>query len=127
MDDLFYDLEKDKFSSKCKKASNGECLIWTGPKTSDKNYGLVSFIHPSTGQRTKKKAHRFAMTLDRRYLNLDSSMDSSHLCHNNFCVNTAHISLEPHDINNNRIHCRNVGHVFGHEGYKDCLLYLQME
>ena len=40
---------------------------------------------------------------------LNAQGDASQLCHNALCINAAHISLEPHWVNNNRLQCTSNG------------------
>ena len=47
-------------------------------------------------------------------------------CHNCLCVNSSHISLEPHPINNNRQYCKSSNQCYGHGEYSDCLLQLKL-
>lgn len=105
---------------------NHNCTIWHGPVTKDGKYGLVSFLNPDTASWQKKKAHRFNYMLHIKDLNLTAEYDCSHLCHNSLCINPDHISLEPHHINNNRIHCRNEMNCSGHGIYPACRLDLEI-
>lgn len=128
-----YDMEVilDIFSTKLNNNSvasdNGECKLWVGPITTDGKYGLVSFRDPHSGKWIKRKAHRFCLMVFLKDFNLPTELDCSHVCHNSKCVNPGHISLEPHHINNNRIHCRNLRKCIGHGHYPACNLKLTMQ
>ena len=125
--EAFYEVEKEKFFCRTVTSGNGDCILWTGPLTSDRRYGFVSYMDPHLQKRKKKKAHRFCVMLHNNDLDLDSALDCSHLCHNNLCVNRHHLSMEPRHINNNRIDCKNEGTCQGHNGYSDCMLHLTLE
>ena len=118
----------EKYIKKLKENShigeNQECIIWHGPLTKDGKYGLISISNPVSGIWQKKKAHRLSFMIHIKNLDLNSDLDCSHLCHNSLCVNPDHISLEPHHINNNRIHCKNEMKCSGHGIYPACRLEL---
>ncbi len=123
----FFEIEKEKLVKRSMQSANGECTLWTGPRSSDSLYGLVSFQHPDSRVTTKRKAHRFAVMVEMKDLDLDRELNCSHLCHNRLCINTRHISLEFNHINNNRKHCIYVGRCSGHEGFPDCMLHLILQ
>lgn len=103
------------------------CILWTGPLTSDKLYGLLSYKDPKTNLWRKKHVHRVALMVKLRRLEIPKELDASHLCHNRMCVNAEHLALEPHAVNNNRQHCRSLGKCFGHGTYLECMLHLKPE
>ena len=53
----------------------------------------------------------------------DPGLDCSHLCHNTLCCNPDHLVLELRSINNNRNHCKNGMHCFGHGSHTKCLIW----
>lgn len=70
-------------------------------------YGLQSVKWPVEGRKLEK-AHRVALMVERgltRSQFRDVEGEVSHLCHNKLCVNTAHLVIEQHCINQERIHC----------------------
>jgi len=108
-------------------AANNSCRLWTGPKTTNRKYGLISYKDPIDNRWKKKKAHRVSyMVSIIANMDLTSNLDCSHLCHNCLCVNALHISLEPHNINNNRQYCKNCNLCYSHRGYANCLLQLKI-
>ena len=52
----------------------------------------------------------------------DPGLDCSHLCRNTVCCNPNHLVLEPRSIDNNRNHCKNEMHGFGHGSHTKCLI-----
>ena len=52
----------------------------------------------------------------------DPGLDCSHLCHNTLCCNPDHLVLELRSINNDRNHCKNEMHCFGHGSHTKCLI-----
>ena len=58
-------------------------------------------------------AHRLVYMLGRRWTSipvyLDVVMGVSHLCHEPRCVRFDHLTLEPKEINGDRVHCKNQG------------------
>lgn len=99
---------------------NGLCRIWTGRQVN--HYGVVRYKNPHTGVWRTVSAHRFIIILDNKNFDLPADLDASHLCHNSLCVEREHLVLEPHSINNNRIHCKNSQICTGHGEYPDCML-----
>ena len=127
MADFFQKLHDKIQDNAVLSPANNSCRIWTGPKTKNGKYGLISYRDPIDGRWKKKKAHRVSyMVSIIANMDLTANMDCSHLCHNSLCVNPLHISLEPHDINNNRQYCKNSNLCYNHAGYPDCLLHLKI-
>lgn len=106
MDAFFRDLQfKLKKKSKHQPGENS-CVLWTG-NVSYSGYGLQSVKWPVEGRKLEK-AHRVALMVERcltRSQFRDVEGEVSHLCHNKLCVNTAHLVIEQHCINQERIHC----------------------
>lgn len=123
----FFEKYRQKIIEKSHLARNHECFLWDQGTTKDGKYGLISFLDPISGTWKKKKAHRFSYMVYNNYLELNKIFDASHLCHNSLCVNAAHINLEPHHINNNRIYCKHRNSCQGHANYPDCRLDLFLE
>ena len=63
--------------------------------------------------------HRFTFMIFSGTLDI-GTMDSSHLCHNTLCIQSCHLSMEPHTVNCDRVRCVNGGMCKGHVGYPDC-------
>ena len=100
------------------------CVIWTGPNLnkSGVEYGYKYVKLPNQNKKSRQYTHRLAYMFKIGNFRLPRGLDVSHICHNSLCVNPAHLSSEPHHINNNRIQCVNEGRCFGHQQYKTCLL-----
>jgi len=107
-------------------SQNGACRLWTGALTRDRRYGVSSYKDPVTGRYRKKHIHRLAYMVHVGDLYLNPRLDCSHLCHNTRCVNVAHISCEPHSVNNNRQRCCNLGACQGHGHHAACMLHLRL-
>lgn len=105
-------------------AKNGECRLWEGGLTSNRRYGVVCFKDPKTQKWIKRHVHRVSYMVFVRDFSIPSYLDASHLCHNNLCINSSHISLEPHHINNNRSGCRSSQTCHEHGPYPACRLEL---
>ena len=102
------------------------CKKWTGSLTQNGKYGVISYKDPVDLKWKKRHSHRFAIMIRDRNLNIPLNMDCSHLCHNSRCINTDHLSIEPHAINNNRQHCVNSNICLGHFEFPNCLLELKL-
>lgn len=100
------------------------CVKWSGPYMvkNGVKYGYKYIKLPHQQRKSRQYVHRLAYMLKIGRYQLPRAHDVSHLCHNSLCVNSAHLVLEPHDINNTRIHCVKTGECHGHQQYKDCLL-----
>ena len=117
---------REKIQRNSHLSLNGACLLWTGAVTKDGLYGVCSYKDPITGSYKKKHAHRVVYMAHVADFRLNPSLDCSHLCHNARCVTVAHLSLEPHAVNNNRQHCKNLGHCLGHGAHAACRLALRL-
>lgn len=100
------------------------CILWDGSKVTKNgvDYGYKYVKLPYRQLKSRQYTHRLAYMLKYRNYDLPRQFDVSHLCHNSLCINPDHLTLEPHNVNNNRIHCVNENKCFGHQPYKDCLL-----
>ena len=113
-------------------SDNGQCVLWTGccGKGRRARYGTMC-INVSVHGRPMWKCvsvHRLALLKAPTNLSLQdvltSQGDASHICHNTLCINAAHISVEPHYVNNNRQQCTHKGFCHGHREYPQCKLAL---
>lgn len=98
--------------------STDSCIIWNGAKDKD-GYGVIRF--PFRGKRVKVRVHRLIYYLNYNFPHM-GSFHISHVCHQKACIENAHLSLEPANINNKRKICLNSGECTGHYGYKRCIL-----
>lgn len=109
-------------SGPCLTGSLG-CLIWHGQTKSKYGIQQVSWF-PGDELRPPRMrrmyAHRVAYIVAYGK-ELTPKHDISHLCHEPLCVEISHLSSEPHSINNNRQHCKNIGRCLGHSGYAPCI------
>lgn len=70
------------------------------------------------GEEKRETAHRLAYMIKHRLTRYDmpqidennNKVECSHICHQTLCVNPEHILIEPHAINQDRLHCKNQGH-----------------
>lgn len=109
----------------CSTAEDQQCKIYTG--TIQGGYGIISkTIH---GRRYRAYAHRIVIFHHSGVTSLPSGSEVSHLCHNKRCINIDHLSVEPHAVNNTRIHCYNERHCSSNhvnfDGNKlpDCIFF----
>lgn len=126
-----FDAWKQHFQSKLDEKSvvhqNGVCILWTGycrDRGRGVYYGEIKATYPGINEKSKKiSVHRLAYFIKHpEHYGMEG--DCSHLCHNTTCINTDHISLEPHYVNNNRQVCVNIRKCQGHAPYRDCILHL---
>ena len=95
-----------------------ECRLWVGSKSAA-GYGRMSVIWPNFTpvmgkSQTVIKVHRLVMMIKFKFTPLTFPMNNinglqvecSHLCHNKCCVNPEHITIETHEINMLRCHCK---------------------
>jgi hypothetical protein len=111
--EAFFEKYLTKLSENAVLGQNGECHIWTGACTSNGKYGVLNCKFPNAIGWTKIHAHRLAYMIKSKKFNYQG-FDVSHLCHNSKCINTEHLSLEPHGFNNSRMTCVSVGKCLGH-------------
>lgn len=106
MDAFFRELQS-KLTKKSKhQPGENSCVLWTG-NVSYSGYGLQSVKWP-VEDRKLEKAHRVALMVERgltmsQFRDIEGEV--SHLCNNRLCVNTAHLVIEQHCNNQERIHC----------------------
>lgn len=124
--DFFVDKYLERLKESSHLAPNGQCQIWAKATTKTKvKYGAI-FVKFGCKSFTTT-AHRLSYVVHNRITFDDiKHLDVSHLCHNSLCVNPIHLTLEPHPVNNNRIHCVSLGHCLGHDRYPQCLLNLRL-
>ena len=88
------------------------CVEWVGGKEHNK-YGRTQVVWPD-GRTTVERAHRLAFMIKHKILRDDmpivnaqgKNLEVSHLCHNGLCVKAAHLALESHEINMERVLCK---------------------
>ncbi len=116
MDAFWLDIS-NKFYKKTLEMGNGKgCFEWTGAKHGKSGYGIQVVKWPD-GEGKRELAHRLAYMIIHRLTRYDmprqdennNYLECSHICGQTLCVNGNHIALEPHTINQDRIHCFNQG------------------
>ena len=65
----------------------GDCLLWTGARGVDKHYGVFSYRGRTKG------AHKWALMLKTRDLDIPTDLHVRHLCGSSLCVNADHLVL----------------------------------
>lgn len=93
-----------------------ECDVWVGGREHS-TYGKTTVTWPD-GKKTVERAHRLAFMVATQTLRVNmplldamgKKLEVSHLCHNSLCVKPAHIILESHETNLERITCSRQGH-----------------
>lgn len=91
------------------------CDEWVGGLEHG-TYGKMSVTWPD-GEKTRERTHRLAFMASHKILRGDMprvdasgrTVEVSHLCHNGICVNPAHLVLESHERNLERICCKSRG------------------
>ena len=122
--DEFFCKYRQKLFEKCLPADRPTgCLIWQGccKKSGPTPYGMVKAKFPD-GIWRALHAHKLMFLIHKQIVSVDEGLEVSHLCHQPKCLNIEHLSLEPHDINNERQMCVNRGKCVGHMGFNDCRL-----
>ena len=100
----------EKLNDKSRVSENGQCIMWTGCcKGRRVRYGVMCINVSLHGSVSKcVSVHRLALLNAPTNLSLQDVLnlqgDASHLCHNTLCINSTHISLELHWLNNSRQH-----------------------
>lgn len=116
-----------KFKTNTVRAANNVCVFWSGPKIAG-TYGAFNYFDEHEHKWKRKTAHRMAYMLyvaaDLRFA---SNLDCSHLCHNALCVNTDHLILETHYVNNKRMRCRSANRCLGHGELPKCKLNMVLD
>jgi Zinc-binding loop region of homing endonuclease len=91
------------------------CIHWTGAVDSS-GYGKKRLVWPD-GKISYVGAHRLAYmvkyhltyaTIPKKGVGVEI-LNVSHLCHNRLCINTDHLTLETHSVNQSREHCKMQG------------------
>lgn len=127
--DAFWENIGLKFFKKTEVMGNGKgCVEWVGAKKGKSGYGIQVVKWPG-GEEKRETAHRLAYMIKHRLTRYDmpqidennNKVECSHICHQTLCVNPEHILIEPHAINQDRLHCKNQGHCSkSHKPY--CLI-----
>ena len=79
-------------------------------------------VDPVSGDSNRKNVIRMAYIVFHMEWRADSGSDCLHLCRNMLYSNPDHLVLEPRSIYNNRNHCKNGMHCFGHGRHRKCLI-----
>jgi hypothetical protein len=69
--------------------------------------------------------HRYSYMIFNRVFDLSNDMHVSHICHQRRCINPAHLSYEPNNVNQDRHVCRSIvpAQCKTHQPFPDCLLW----
>ena len=123
-DRQYFDILWAGILSKLDNTVPGQCWLWTGGKTHPGGvpYGIMRVRQPGSHTSVPMKAHRAACMVKLQTAPLPRNLNSSHLCGHSLCCNPEHLSLEPHHVNNNRIHCHGSLRCSGHGEYPNCIL-----
>lgn len=107
MADILEKLQMKLFEKFEIQGGPGGCFIWKGATTVH-GYGVMRVRWPEEGPKMER-VHRVALMAQMRLTRSQfpgGHLEVSHLCHKKLCVNPAHLVLETHEINQERIHCR---------------------
>lgn len=120
--DFFYD--KIFMKKKC-ILTHGSHLLFRNE--SDQTYKQMQVTLPS-GRKVRYYVHQVIILKKLNVLSMENGFETSHLCHIKNCINPDHLTAEPHQINNSRIHCsreRNdcgdMSYCCGHDPYPLCI------
>lgn len=107
MDEFFIECGK-KLAENTKAHPNGQCLIWTG-YVSKAGYGRFRYRDPrdhcAAADHKTCTAHRIAVMVNLKNLDISANVQASHLCNNKLCVNIEHLVLESSSVNCQRRTC----------------------
>ena len=110
---------QEKFFKKTRLMGNEKgCIQWVGCKKGGTGYGTQVVKWSKDEEGKKEAAHRLAYMIRHKLTRYDmprvdqnnNKVECSHICHTKLCVNADHITIEPHAINQERIHCKDQGH-----------------
>lgn len=114
---------KQKLSKKEFETNDLGCRLWVGV-TNSEGYGRMRVTMTDVdGEKFSKTVRVSRLGL---FLHLDGSplpddMHCSHLCHNKLCFLGDHLSLETHQMNQERKRCSDEKHCYGHQGFPNCI------
>ena len=113
-----------KIKSKLDIKAVDQCWVWRGTLRAcgGVQYGVIRVKFPWLAQSKPVGVHRATYMVKINSYHVPEGLDVSHLCGHSLCCNPNHLYLEPHHINNNRIHCHNISRCLGHGTYPDCIL-----
>lgn len=125
----FRQIYRPKLLAHSVPARNGQCMLWTGATSRSKgaNYGVIRCKFQGRSRRYYVHRLAFIFSGDWHIDDLEDGMDVGHLCHNPLCINSQHLSYEPHQVNRLRSACVKAGVCSGHFGqHPPCLLELKV-
>ena len=114
--DAFWWHLKEKLSKKTLfNQGQHQCNEWVGCLEHG-TYGKLTVTWPD-GTKSVERCHRVSYMVAHEILRADmpcindngKKLEVSHLCHNGICVNPAHLVLETHETNLERISCKSQG------------------
>ncbi|KAH3772798.1 hypothetical protein DPMN_174144 [Dreissena polymorpha] len=95
--------------------TNGQCQIWCG--CTNRRYGQFRYRDPRKPPDSRHKtrgAHRMALLVAYRTLDVSPTLQASHLCNRPLCINPAHLVFERRTINDQRQVCFKAKTCTGH-------------
>lgn len=75
-------------ASQSEMHKNGHCIIWKG--STNKGYGQFRYKDPrdhKTADHKTRSAHRMALLVKLKDLDIPPKQQASHLCNNKLCIN----------------------------------------
>ena len=126
----FFDEYMDKITGRVSTTDPQRCWIWRGAvhgKVGGPQYGVMRVRFPGETTSKPTEVQRVVYMYKLRLVHLPKTdargekLEVSHLCGLSLCCNPAHLTYEPHIVNNNRLFCFNRGHCFGHKDHPNCV------
>lgn len=106
-----------KIHKKCSDATGKHgCLLWEGATWSPGPYGKIrNPFKQYSGQPAFLRVHRLLYMAELKIMKLPKydetgmQVELSHLCHNPKCAKLQHLTIESHEKNMERNHCKRQG------------------
>lgn len=91
--------------------SNHGCILWEGCVFQPSGYAKLA-VRWNNNNRKYFRVHRLVYMFEHHLKSIPTQnpegrkLEISHICHQKLCVCANHLSLEPHETNMERMHCK---------------------
>ena len=107
------ELFEQYITNRKKITHQGQCILYNvGANGETNKYTRTSVT--TNGRKTYYYVHQLALLYKLKQVKLAEHEESSHLCNTHSCINPEHINNEPHEVNMQRISCRDDGCMGNH-------------